>query len=146
MPIVIENRQEGAGVIYDCRGALTIRDFYEASQTFLADPEEIKKWRYAIIDLTFAESMDINYQDIEMVVTVNRQLAAAAVPGVLLAVASPNDLGFGLARMWEALVERTGWETRVCRTRPEADAWISSRLQQKCGLNFPDSGSPGSAA
>jgi len=40
------------------------------------------------------------------VVVQNKTIAVKEVSGVLLAVASPKDLGFGLARMWEALVKR----------------------------------------
>ena len=139
MPIQIEVLQEGAGVIYDCRGPMTISDFYEATKSFLATPEEIKKWRYTIIDLTFVDSMDIDYREIEAVVALNQQLATFAIPGVLLAVASPNDLGYGLARMWEAIVDGIGWETRVLRSRREAERWLQERAKKKFGLDVASS-------
>ena len=136
MPIQIQVLQEGAGVIYDCRGPMTINDFYEATKSFLLTPEEIKKWRYTLIDLTFVDSMDMDYREIETVVALNRRLAVLSVPGVLLAVASPNDLGYGLARMWEAIVEGIGWETRVLRSRSEAERWVQERAKKKFGLDL----------
>ena len=147
MPIQIEVVQEGAGVIYDCRGAVTISDFYQATKSFLATPEEVKKWRYTIIDLTFADSMDIDYREIETVVALDRQLAAFAIPGVLLAVASPSDLGYGLARMWEAIVDGIGWETRVFRSRSEAECWVKERAKKKFGFDVANpSSAPGQSA
>ena len=100
------------GVIYHCSGAMIIEDFLVANEGFLATPEEIRKWRYTLIDLSAVESMDINYSDVSRVITQNASIATKAVPGVLLAVASPRDHGYGLARMWGVLVERVGWETR----------------------------------
>lgn len=138
MPIEIEGRQDGVGVIYVCRGAMTIDDFFQAGLGFLAYPEEIKKWRYCIVDLTAVEAMHISSDDIRAVVEQNKRIAAAAPEGALLAVASPKDLGFGLARVWEALVEEVGWETMTFRSRSEAEVWVKLRLFQKFGIEFAD--------
>jgi hypothetical protein len=137
MPITLEGRQDGAGVIYHCQGDMTIDDYFRAGITFLAYPDEIKKWRYTIIDLSFVTSMQINSNGIHSVVEQNKRLAALAVPGVLLAVAAPKDLGYGLSRMWEILNEQIGWETMTFRTRAEADAWIRHRSKEKFDLDVP---------
>jgi len=141
MPIDIEGRQNGVGVIYNCRGAVTVDDFFQAGLSFLAYPEEIQNWRYSIIDLTAVDSMDISSGDIRAVVEQNKRIAAVAVPGVVLAVASPRDLGYGLSRMWEALMEEVGWETITLRSREEAERWIQERVKQKFGVDVPYSSS-----
>jgi len=141
MPIDIEGRQNGVGVIYNCRGVLTIDDFFQAGIGFLAFPEVIKKWRYCVIDLTPAEAMHIDSKDIRTIIEQNKRIAAFALPGVLLAVASPKNLGYGLAREWEALVERVGWETMTFRSRSEADAWIKERARQKFGIDLSNTAS-----
>src|SRR5439155_10347189 len=131
MPISIEGRQDGAGVIYHCHGDMTIDDFFQAGIGFLAFPEEIKKWRYAIIDLTSVGAMKINSDDIRTVVEQNKRITSLAHPGPLLAVASPKDLGFGLSRIWEVLMEQIGWETMTFRSRAVAEAWTRQRAKQK---------------
>jgi hypothetical protein len=136
MPIKIEVRHDAMGVIYHCSGALTIEDFIAANATFLITPDEILKWRYTLIDLTSTESMDINYVDVSGVVFQNRTIAAKAVPGVLLAVASPRDHMYGLARMWETLVEHVGWETMTFRSVAEAESWIYTRVKEKFGIDL----------
>ena len=136
MPIEIEGRQNGVGVIYHCRGAITVDDFFQAGLGFLAYPEEIKKWRYSIVDLSAVDSMEISSGDIRTVVEQNKRIAAIAVPGVILAVASPRDLGFGLSRMWETFMEEVGWETITLRSRAEADRWIQERMKQKFGIDI----------
>jgi hypothetical protein len=137
MPITIEGRQDGAGIIYHCHGDMTIDDLFQAGIRFLAFPEEIKKWRYTIVDLTSVESMNITSDDIRSVVEQNRRIAAIACPGVLIAVAAPKDLGYGLARMWEILMEQIGWETVSLRSRSEAEAWIRRRAKEKFNLDIP---------
>lgn len=138
MPIQIEVKHRAMGVVYHCQGAVTIEDFFIAGKGFLATPEEIRKWRYSLIDLTDVESMDIHYDQVSFIVQQNDQIAACAVPGVLLAVAAPKDIGFGLARMWEMLVERVGWETMTFRSVAEAEGWIQERLMQKFGIDLTD--------
>ena len=138
MPIETEGRQNGLGVIYKCSGVVTIDDFFQAGLGFLAQPEEIKKWRYCIIDLTPVGAMNINAEDIRAVVEQNKLIAAIAPSGAILAVASPKDLGFGLARVWEVLVEEVGWETMTFRSRAEADVWIQERMKQKFGIDIPN--------
>jgi hypothetical protein len=142
MPIDIELLHEGAGVIYNCHGTMTFKDFYDASNGFLEFPEELKKWRYSIIDLTSVEGMNLNYEEVASIVEQNKRLAAIAPPGTLLAVSSPRDLGFGIARMWEALVEQVGWETQTFRSRADAAQWIKKRAKQKFGIDLGDCPSP----
>lgn len=141
MPIQIEVKHRAMGVVYHCQGAVTIEDFFIAGKGFLVTPEEIRKWRYSLINLTDVESMDIHYDQVSFIVQQNHQIAAYAVPGVLLAVAAPKDIGFGLARMWEMLVERVGWETRTFRSVVEAEAWIQDRLKQKFGIDLANASS-----
>jgi hypothetical protein len=136
MPIRVEVRHEAMGVIYHCSGAMIIEDFLVANEGFLATPEEIRKWRYTLIDLSAVESMDINYSDVSRVITQNANIATNAVPGVLLAVASPRDHGYGLARMWGVLVERVGWETMTFRSLADAEDWIGRRLKEKFGIDL----------
>jgi hypothetical protein len=136
MPIQIEVKHAAMGVVYHCHGVVTIEEFFAAGEGFLATPEEIRKWRYSIIDLTDVESMDINYDKVSFIVQQNDRIAANAVPGVLLAVAAPKDIGFGLARMWEVLVERAGWDTMTFRSVAEADSWIQGRLKEKFGIDL----------
>ncbi len=137
MPISIEGRQDGVGVIYNCHGDMTIDDFFQAGMGFLAFPEEIKKWRYCIIDLSSVGAMHINSDDIRTVVEQKKRIAAIAPPGPLLAVASPKDLGYGLSRMWEVLMDEIGWETMTFRSRTEAEFWIRQRAKQKFDLDVP---------
>ncbi len=142
MPIDIQRLHEGAGVIYNCRGTMTFKDFYDASSGFLDFPEELKKWRYAIIDLTAVEGMNLNYDEVASIAEQNKRLAAGTTPGTLVALSSPKDLGFGIARMWEALVEQVGWETQTFRSRAEAAQWIKKRAKQKFGIDLADIPSP----
>jgi len=135
MPIHIETRQSGAGIILDCSGALTFSEFHEAQNGFLASTEKLKQVKYVILDLTFADSLNISYGDFELLAEREKLLASSGPPGVLHATVSPKDLGYGLARMYQVLSEQSGWETLVLRSRAEAEEWIRKRAHEKFGLD-----------
>lgn len=124
------------GVVYRCSGDMAAEDFFAANNSFLATPDEIKKWRYGLIDLSAVRSMDIGYLDISRVVAQNSTIASIAVPGIVIAVAAPGDHGFALARMWQAMVERVGWETMAFRSLAEAEDWIQKKIKQKFGIDL----------
>jgi hypothetical protein len=126
MPIEIQVWDDAAGVGFHCTGTLSAKDFADATESFLATPEAIKKWRYGIIDLTSVESLNVRYEEVDKLVGRTRHLAQFALSGVIVAVSSPSDLGFGLARMWE---------TQTFRSRAEAEFWLKHRVPQKFGLD-----------
>jgi len=136
MPIRIEIRQAGAGVILDWSGSLKLSDFHEVQTRFLTSSEKLKQVKYILVDLTFVDTLNVPYRDMELIAQGDMRLAQNATPGVLFAVAAPRDLGFGLARMWQVLAEKTKWETMVLRSRAEAEAWIRERAHEKFGLDI----------
>lgn len=142
MAIDIEFRHDGVGIIYNCYGATSTKDFSDAKNSLLASPEwikRIKKCRYAIID-TSVETISSNYQEMATIVARDTRSAAIAAPGALVAVSAPGDLCYGLARMCEVLVEQLGWETRVFRSRIEAELWIHQRAKDKFGIDLAPMG------
>ena len=55
---------------------------------------------------------------------------AAVFPGLDAAVAGESDLIFGLARLWEAHVDKSPLKTCVFRTVAEAQQWIDTVLNE----------------
>ena len=54
----------------------------------------------------------------------------------VVAIYAQDDLPFALARMWQVLVNETGWETYVFRQRPQATIWIQERVGANHGLQI----------
>lgn len=57
--------------------------------------------------------------------------SAEVNPDALVAVVAPNDLEFGLSRMWQILSDETPWEIRVFRGGEEARMWIRERAKER---------------
>lgn len=124
MPFSTEYVGEGRGVRLVGTGLLTGQEILEAKQGLLRSPDRIKGLAYGLVDMTDVTELQITRDDVLEFVAVDVQIAAL-VPRVLaVAVVAPGDLAFGLARMWEAFAEVTGWNTHVFRSRAEAEPWL----------------------
>lgn len=137
MPIDIEFRHEGVGVIWNCHGATAVKDFFAAKDSLLASPERLKKVRYMIVDVTSMETVSVNF--LAMVrITQDERLKPIVFPGMLCAVVSPTDAGYGLSRTWEALSSQSGWEIQIFRSRAEAELWIQQRTKERFGIDLTE--------
>ena len=53
------------------------------------------------------------------------------IPEGIVAIVAPNDVLFGLSRMWGMLAQQQGLVVQVMRTRGEAIAWLKDELTQR---------------
>ena len=66
-----------------------------------------------------------------------RELAARSgvtmdmVPVGIVAIVAPNDILFGLSRMWAGLAPASNLVVHVGRTREEATTWLAEELRQR---------------
>ncbi len=67
MPIGIEFRHEGVGVIIKLDGVPTIEDFIDLNERLLASPEGLQKLRYGVIDFTAVETLSLNYEKMALI-------------------------------------------------------------------------------
>src|SRR5437899_910902 len=115
MPIETEVLQNGTGLLVICRGTVTGKEKIEAMERLLASPELVSRLRYMVIDEE-AGHIDLSAQDVRMLAEQDRRLAQIAPPGVVVAIIAPREVNYGMARMWQVLIEETGWETNVFRS------------------------------
>jgi hypothetical protein len=136
MPIQLEFTDDGAGVIYRCKGALGLQHFSIANDRLLASPDRIRKLKYILADTASMEAQVFSPSEMDGIVWQDRQIASYAVSGLLVAVVAERNVVFGLARMWEAFIEGIGWETRIFPSIAEAQSWIRTRAKEKFHLEL----------
>ena len=90
------------------------------------DPDYDSRWP-VLVDLSGASTLDFTATDL-------RQLAASAMtdPSARQAIVVGSELGFGLARMFEAFsaVSKHNENVRVFRSADEAQRWVLSAPDQ----------------
>lgn len=91
----------------------------------IKDGIDEKHTLYVLWDFRQAEITDLPIEKMYQILTIGKKLAEARKTGKTAIVVS-NDLGFGLARMYEAYseIEVFSTEIRAFRTIEQARAWL----------------------
>ena len=128
MPIELRYRDGGAGVVYICTGVVTAVDFDKASEEVYSE-ERIDQLRYQLVDFSATEHLDSNLEDIRRSAEIDA-VAANQNPNFVIAIVGPDDLTFGISRMWQAVVPNSDLRTRVFRSVSDAECWIKDTLHE----------------
>lgn len=128
MPIELRYRDGGAGVVYICTGVVTAADFDKASEEVYSE-ERIDQLRYQLVDFSATEHLDSNLEDIRRSAEIDA-VAANENPNFVIAIVGPDDLTFGISRMWQAVVPNSDHRTRVFRSVSDAECWIKDTLHE----------------
>jgi hypothetical protein len=130
-----------SGVVFAFQGMVTRKEMEEAKLALLAQSTELMNLMFAIVDHTDAVLDDLSTADLLDLAKLDQKLARHTPAGMVVAVAVARDLEYGLARMWQAFIDGSGWETGVFRSRPEAEHWVRERVHEKFNADlgeFPD--------
>jgi hypothetical protein len=134
MPLELIDLDGGIGNMVVARGRVTEQeyvDFYTRQLT--QDEEEFGKYRYSLSDYTAVSDIEVSAGAVQEIMQLARA-SAAANPDAIFAIVVGQDVLYGLSRMSEILLDGSGWETWVFRSRVEAEEWIRRRVEEKFGI------------
>jgi len=126
MPIRLEFRDAGRGVVMVGVGVVTEADLLAANATIYSDAT-LSKLRYQLVDLSRTERVEVSPEGVRSLAQQDSE-AARKRPDLVVVVVPATDLGYGMSRMWAGHVESDGERItpHVARTLEEAEAWISA--------------------
>lgn len=117
------------GVITKFSGVVTNEDLNQSCLDRLSLDERIKNAVYILDD--FLEVIEIEATSEGVQKTASFAIKASKLNkelGYLSIV--PNELLYGMSRMWQAYTDDTGWERNIVRTREEAKKYVSSLTEK----------------
>lgn len=83
--------------------------------------------KYALIDFSKMTELQATTDTVKKLVEVNRK-TAQYLPGSFVAIVAPDDLVFGMSRMWAGFAEELGWTANVFHDRESALEWLRTEL------------------
>ena len=123
MPIEIKCLQGGTGIEMIGTGVVTGMEIYNGNLAIYSS-DTLSSHKYQIVNLANVEKVQVSRE--EAVKLANQDIEASRTnPNIVIAVVADLNHVFGLARMWEALANKSGFETMVFRKREEALAWVN---------------------
>jgi hypothetical protein len=130
--LIVQVSRDRRGVILDCQGSLTRSEISQLPGTIRQHCDELARISYLMIDLTNAVLSELSTADLQALASLALAKAKYVPSPLVAAIVARRDVVFGLSRMWQALIDDTGWTTIVCRTRVEADRWIDENVIDIC--------------
>jgi len=126
MPISYEIDKASGLLLAKGVGQVTEADIAAFVNALLADPEYVHR-KTCLVDFTDA-SFEVPSERIHELANRHRELLARATP-VKIAVVAPEDLCFGLARMYAHYRSLLGVEIVAFRDEVSARAWLAGSVQ-----------------
>ena len=152
MSVEIQSLNEGKGLLYIYRGVIRYEDDRRANE-LMRDRHDRSGVRFTIIE----------HRNVKVNLTTNAEIRMAArfcialsqqLPKHIVAVITPDDLSFGLGRMWQTLADETGWSMAVFRDMSAAAEWLHQEYRDifeetleeilPAGVLVPEMGQPSS--
>jgi len=142
MPIETGIGDNGIGGIIDCRGTVGDAELIDALRWYFTRNEKFKQSAYLLLDFSAVTRLNLKDKTTDSIA----ELCAAAErinPELLVAVVAYFSMTAGIdlinriTGLYGLFQHRTGWESLVFRTRPEARRWLRRRADEKFGINDP---------
>ena len=127
MALFTEYTPDGLGVLLRGEGVLTGAEIIAASAEHHRLEERARKLRYGFVDFSQVSELRATAAEVQAIADEDRKTAALNAD-IVVAVIAPLDHAFGVSRMWETLMDATGWTTRIFRDRDEALAWLRKQI------------------
>lgn len=129
MPYRSELIDDGTGLLRIGTGVVKGQEIIEAAAclTSAFDPGRIT---HGLVDFTQVTSFEVTTQEIQTITALNMK-NGEVTDAVIVAIAAPDDIAFGMSRMYGSLIAQRGWIVHTYRTMAEARAWLESELAGK---------------
>ena len=129
MPYEIEYSDNPPGVTTKFFGIVTDSDLHQSCIDRTASVERIKKLAYVLDDFTDVSGFPVTSEGIQDAAkyAVN---AAELNRNIQYISIVPNDLLYGMSRMWQAYTDETQWERNIVSTLKEAEQWLIENVNQ----------------
>lgn len=128
MPLTINYKDDGRGIEILATGTVHGREIIDAHKEIYSE-ENLKRQLYQIIDRSLCLEYDVSTEEIKKIAELDNT-AALINPHIIIAIVAPDDLQYGMSRIWQAYTDESGFKTRVFRDRKSADLWLAELLKR----------------
>lgn len=128
MPITVKVTDKGLGFLMKGEGLVTGKEILDGIDERFSSEEKIRRYVYGISDYTEVEDIEMSGADVKLVAEKDMQVAKIN-PNLVIAIAAPKDIMYGLSRMFEAHAYKTGWVIGVYRSLEEAQKSVLDNLK-----------------
>jgi len=120
----------GKGILHIGRDTVSGNELLASANRILDMVKKGFSPSYAITDLGEVVDFHVTAEEIRLNAEINISISKYLPRARIAIIASRNHI-YGIARMWEAYAQRTGWAIRVFRDKNEALAWVKAEISDE---------------
>ncbi len=142
MPITLQTYNNGKGVRTTYSGVVTDREYLTHIRLYPSLPSAVfESIQYGLTDLSDVRKLDLSTTTVIEAANVS-SATMKKNPNLRIAIAAPNDIEFGMSRIWSAWSDMELAHTALFRTVAEAKDWLQAEVMRLHGepvnLDTPD--------
>lgn len=134
MAFKITYLENEGGVITSYWGTMTDDDVINSGLEKYSLMDKVKNYKYSLTDLSNVKSSKITAKSVRRNVEVTAKILKD-IKDILIVFVLPQDVQYGMGRMWQAYAENINIDSHVCRIRSEADELIKNHLAKTQNKN-----------
>jgi len=134
MPLKVEYLDGRRGIFSEASGQLTGTELLLAMADVNSPTLANAPILYTFFDFNGVTGLDITTAQVSRAADLSIQASERQSVGRVVVIYAKDDLPFALARMWQVLVDQTGWDTRVFRDRADAALWVRQLVALRFGI------------
>lgn len=123
---------DGRGVFTTFYGILTGEEIFADAIESNRDEERTKKFTYSLTDMSGITEFRVTAEEVRLIADYNFKISSL-VSRAHVAIVASTPVTYGMARMWQTVAGKTGWNIMVFHSKPEALDWL-----RKCVLPGAD--------
>lgn len=130
MSVEVSFTADGIGAVYTSSDVLTGQDLLDADARLREEVKRNSGIRYLLVDHSAITEEQVDSASIRALAEGSRE-TLELIPVGIVAIVAPNEVLYGLSRMWESLTNHPNLVVRIKPTREEAVAWLQEELAMR---------------
>ena len=118
---------QGRYIVFRAMGAVTGSEIIEANQWLYAGSQNEGPAKFQLWDFSATTQINVDIGLIEKMAAQDKQ-AAQTISQLFVALVAPEDLIYGLSRMWQAFADDEAIESKIFRDFGNAEIWLRSQM------------------
>ena len=124
---ITHNKDDG-GVITNYSGTVTDEELISSARERTTPIERVKSYKYLLSDFTGVHEFKVTPWGIRAAAEIANKMFHEN-SNILLSAVLPQDLQFGMGRMWQVYTEGGEYKSYLARTKEEAIQWLHQNLE-----------------
>jgi hypothetical protein len=130
MPYLTELINNGTGILHVGSGVLLGQEVIDVVTNLSGKIPQPERITHGLVDLTEVTDFRVSTNELRVITQIDRQ-HAENMKEIFVAIAAPEDIEYGVSRMYASILSNPGWTIQIFRTKHQALAWLDLQLQQK---------------